>query len=455
MATFLESIRGNPASFRGLKFAVIGAQFRGGRKNAIHEYPFRDIPYVEDLGRQARRITVIGFVLDDANGTAISKRNAIIGAIETQDQGELNHPTLGRFQVNVLDFETEESMDEGGAFALRFTFMESGGLNFPSPVSSTQGDATEAIGVVSTMSSTAYVSAVRGLISYGTGVVDGIENTANSWITTGRAVAQDATSLLHAVVNLPGAAEGLYGRLFSGKLFSGIGNLFGSQGSRVAPASPSTTIQTLQAQNTVAIANISSAELSLSSAASDIDPSATAAAAQAYANSIQSSTQDPEDGVRLLSALAVFVPPTYPATSVIGNSTNSAALATGDLFRRSAIAALAQAALVYQPSSYDDAISVRGAICTIIDNEIEVAGDQGEDDVFLALRQLRATISADLAARGASLAPIKTFTVNQSLPAPVLALRFYRDPTRSDELTSQISPIHPAFCPTTFQALAE
>ena len=43
-----------PASFRGVPFVVQEGTSHFGRRNQIHEYPFRDTPWVEDLGQQAR-----------------------------------------------------------------------------------------------------------------------------------------------------------------------------------------------------------------------------------------------------------------------------------------------------------------------------------------------------------------------------------------------------------------
>ena len=48
----------------------------------------------------------------------------------------------------------------------------------------------------------------------------------------------------------------------------------------------------------------------------------------------------------------------------------------------------AEAVTAYQPSSYDDAVSVRNQVCALLDTEITIAGDQGEDDVYNALRAL-------------------------------------------------------------------
>jgi prophage DNA circulation protein len=83
-----------------------------------------------------------------------------------------------------------------------------------------------------------------------------------------------------------------------------------------------------------------------------------------------------------------------------------------------------------------------------------VAGDQGDDETYEALSTLRAAVVADLNKRGAGLSSIKTFSVSAPMPSLALAARLYRDPTRADELVAQANPVHPAFMPTTFKALA-
>ena len=48
---FLDSLQ--PASWRGMGFAVTGGRVRAGRRKALHEYPFRDGVWVEDMGSGA------------------------------------------------------------------------------------------------------------------------------------------------------------------------------------------------------------------------------------------------------------------------------------------------------------------------------------------------------------------------------------------------------------------
>lgn len=179
-----------------------------------------------------------------------------------------------------------------------------------------------------------------------------------------------------------------------------------------------------------------------------------AASAQALAASVLASANDPADALRLLIKLADFTPVPLPSTAPIGMAIQTAQTASGDLFRRAAVVALARASATYQPSSYNDAIRVRDTVFDLLADEALIAADQGEDATYEALRALQMAVVQDLTARGANLATIETYNLQRALPAIVLAQRLYRDAARADELTLQADPIHPAFMPGQFQALS-
>lgn len=69
-----------PASFRGVSFYVEGGTLTFGRRLAIHEYPQREKPYVEDLGKKARVYRLEAFVLGP---DYMKDRDALIDALET------------------------------------------------------------------------------------------------------------------------------------------------------------------------------------------------------------------------------------------------------------------------------------------------------------------------------------------------------------------------------------
>lgn len=179
-----------------------------------------------------------------------------------------------------------------------------------------------------------------------------------------------------------------------------------------------------------------------------------AGAAQALAAALRTGAVNPSDAIRLLLNLASFVPSDQTTASGTGLAMASMQSATADLFRRAAVVALARASISYQPSSSDDAAALRSTVCAALDGEITIAGDQGHDATFNALRAVRSAVSLDLAKRGAGLASIAVVTTVQPIPAPVLAQRLYRDPARADGLITQAAPIHPAFMPVSFKALS-
>ena len=83
------------ASFKGAPFHVeeTGGQF--GRRTVLHEYPFSDLPYDEDLGRSARRFDVQAFFLDRA------AYEAFIAVCESAGAGTLIHPFAGKHFVQL------------------------------------------------------------------------------------------------------------------------------------------------------------------------------------------------------------------------------------------------------------------------------------------------------------------------------------------------------------------
>jgi prophage DNA circulation protein len=180
-----------------------------------------------------------------------------------------------------------------------------------------------------------------------------------------------------------------------------------------------------------------------------------ASAAQALAASLLAATTDPSDSVRMLATLANFAPNAPVPASAVGTSMQIMQAGCGDLFRRAALIALARASASYQPSSFDDAVAIRNQLYALLDAEILIAGNQGEDGTFNAFRAVRAAVVQDLTTRAADLSMLATVKSNSSVPAPVLAQRLYRDSTRADELVVQCDPPHPAFMPITFKALSQ
>lgn len=446
MTSFADQLQ--QGSFRGVPFGVLSAEGRFGRRLAVHEYPYRATPWVEDMGRATRKISFIAFLVTDSlvygGGEVIAQREALIAACEKAGSGTLIHPSLGRLTVSVPEdgLTVTERWDGGRYFEVGFSFFESGARVFPSATDAT-GSATAAAATQSDLAAAAdFVRQAELAISKGSAVIKRAVSTVTNWINNIERLASDATGLFSMVASLPGD----FGRFFGG-------GTKGFNSTLELPGAP-TTIAGLIGQGATARAAITAANETLLTASAGADAQATADAAQAAAAALLAAIVDPAVALRLLTALADFYPTEPTTDSVIGQAMGTMQTAIGAMVRRAALAALVRASALYQPSSRDDAAALRDALAVLLDEEILIAGDNADDTSYSALRGMRAAMVVDLNSRGASLPSMKLFALPSNLPALVIAQRLYQDPDRGDQLTSEADPPHPAFMPVSFSALA-
>jgi prophage DNA circulation protein len=439
-----------PARFGGVPFGVTGGQLRVGRRNAVHEYPFKDDVWVEDLGRAARRITLVGFLVEGGayggSQSVIQQREQMVAAIESPWKNTLVHPTLGELQVSCLDSSFTERWDHGRMFEVVLTLIEGGERTFPADDPDTTEQVEQTCTAADAAAGVDFTDAAVTALPSGSAVVDMATSTASGWGSIAQTLASDATNLMNTVGNLPGS----FGRFFGGNLKDFTGAIpFGSSLASVA---------SLLAAGCAARAAVSLAVSGLNAAAANLGLTTIAtfvSSAQGVSSSMLAATTDPADSVRVLSGLADFTPSAPTPPSNVGTSMATIQRSCGDLFRRAAVVSVCRASANYQPSSYDDAAALRATVTGLLDAEIQIAGDQGEDATYNALRSVRAAVVQDLTARGGSLAKLVTINTGRPLPALALAQRAYRDASRSDELIAEAEPIHPAFMPTSFKALAQ
>jgi prophage DNA circulation protein len=435
------------ASFGGVPFGVLSADATFGRRQAVHQYPFKEVPWVEDLGKSVRRINVTGFLVENSaiygGGDVIAQREALIAVAESPGASTLVHPTLGRLDVNAASVTVSERWDQGRYFEVRFVFIESGLREFPNVVQAT-GNAVSGSALGADLAAAAdFALALVSTINFGRAIISTVVQTATTWAAMAEGVVDDATSLFGMVQDLSGAS----GRFAGG---SASGFLASSQTS----ASASATVASSVAAGIAARANVRKVAGGVSGAAATGRAADTAAAVQALSAAVLASMNNPADALRLTRKLAAFAPSGYTTSSTVGAAIASTQTMVGKLCRRAAVASLARAASTYQPASADDAVTVRNQVTALLDAEIAIAGDSGEDQSFAALRALRQSVVVDLNSRGAALPSLKTFSLQASLPAAVLSLRFYRDPSRADEIARETGAAHPAFQPQTVQVLA-
>lgn len=120
-----------PASFRGIPFFIDTSQFTGGRRVTLHEFPDRDKPYPEDLGKVGNTWKVEGHIIGDDYFTV---KKQLIEAAQKYGPGELIHPYYGTLFVQCGAFSIDEDNREGGIAKISFQFYEGGDNNFPKEV---------------------------------------------------------------------------------------------------------------------------------------------------------------------------------------------------------------------------------------------------------------------------------------------------------------------------------
>jgi prophage DNA circulation protein len=187
------------ASFRGVPFGVLSESAVVGRRQALHEFPGRDTPYAEDMGKATRRRTLQGFLVENSaiygGGDVIAQRDRIEAAAEAYGPGALVHPTKGTLSISIEQLSISERWDQGRYFELNFEFVEAGAPAFSLGVLSTiSAVLTAADGALLALSA-AFGTGVGGLPAYGANTDAQAFGTALT--TQATALGASATSAFH------------------------------------------------------------------------------------------------------------------------------------------------------------------------------------------------------------------------------------------------------------------
>lgn len=405
-------------TFRGVPFLFTRGGADVGRRQSVFELPGRDVPFVEDMGRLARRwvldVLVVGFrdqagALTDYRAT----RDAFIDALETEGPGELVHPTFGALSVRVLESRGPvESTRDGGTARFSVTFVESGEALFPAdPV-----DTGAAVAAAADAADTAAADQLADDMD--TDIKPGL--LANA-LAQAKAAVDKIKRTVAAVVDL-------------------------------ATNNPIT--QALDDLNEIA-GTVTEGVTAITDAASDLirSPIDLYQRVQQIFGDIRTAVNNPFDAFRALKDFFDFdgdgsaIPATTPGR--VAQAGNRAALITA--FQVAATAAACRVSVDIEYDSQADADAVRDGLVAHIDRLIE----QGEDGtglsgaapgpaLFDALMDLRAAVVRDLSSRP-GLPGIKTVVPPVTTPALVLAYRLYGDAGRADDIVSRNRIVHPGF----------
>lgn len=444
--TWREELTGI-ATFRGVPFLTTDASIGVGRRNVLNEYPLRDEPYTDDLGRRARKFDVEGHVIGD---DYLQQRDALIEAFEEAGPGELVHPRYGVRWVSLREeVRFKESPREGGIARFTAVFVEDSDNRQPAATDDTVGDVEEAAEALDDAAQDAFTSALdlAGPQVLTDLVAGGLSANLGS-VMSAASLCTSVGGLGSMIAAAKSAGLGAISSLVSGV---GLGGLAGLAGMAT---------QGLSALTGQISSLLGASPLGLVLALRDTY-SGLAVYLRTDDGPTSSSSSAPAAALSALRTASVQDRASIPAVSSPGQAQSSSALVTtesraeknetarADLNRRLLISTQARVLAV----ATTDALVATATQATVwrdqlleqVDAELELA----DPDVrtVKALTQLRAAVVRDVAARAELLAQRSTFTPLAVLPSLVLAHRIYVDARRADELVQRNGVPNPAFVP--------
>lgn len=374
-----------PASFRGVSFKVESHDSQFGRRTVTHEYPQRDKPYVEDLGRAARKIKVDGYVVGSNYTVA---RDALIEACEQGGPGTLVHPYLGTMTVVCEGLTVRERKDEGGMAAITMSFVEAGEAEFPSTIK----DSASVLG-----------AAADTVI--GQAIIDFAEN-----FTVDNLPQFVTDSASEYVESLADTLEGI--------------------ASDLLPVDNWTEFYRDSRALVADVLDLVAAPTTLAQQVADL------------IGYITSYAPTNKSAVYSLMDLFTFGDdrPAVPETTATRRQQAANERAFNALVKEAACAESARLAVLTDFTTWDDATTVQTRIADQIDTQMEVASDQQ----YISLIGLRSELVQGVPASG-DLPRLTTVRTRSVVPSLVLAHRLYGDASRADEIVEQNRIRHPGF----------
>ncbi|WP_339521839.1 DNA circularization protein [Pseudomonas sp. EL_65y_Pfl2_R96] len=400
-----------PASFRGISFLIPQASVPIGMKGQLHEFPQRDEPFFEQLGKQSQVHRLTCWIIGD---DCFERRDKFLEAIQTPGAGELVHPWLGRMQVKAGEGDMTHDFQQGGMVSFSVTFYPDTPLKFPTAKVNSQQQVVKASDSLLDSALARYKAAMAKVDQARLGLAR-LRNTLSNVYTVIQqqfapfvGVFTNLTGFVQSLMNSPDALSSLFSSYFSD--FS-VDDYLGSDSSGSGYRNTVATA-TQQAE---AVANINTV-----SQAGGVDA---AAVSQATANLVQ-------DALLVQVALIISEMPiaSQPVSSVTAPSVEQQAI---------------QPPVRPEVPVADDVIELRENLNEAI-FEASLKADPGH---YIVLNTLRQTLVKHLTAVAESGVRLVEITPPETLSALVLAYRRFGDASRESEVVQRNRLRHPGFVP--------
>ena len=396
-------------SFRGVPFVTKDDLLRGGRRGVVHEYPMRNLPYPQDIGKKARRYQLNAILVGD---DYMMQRDALIGALETPGPGILVHPYYGQVEV-ALDGEytISQTTENGGMCRVTATFVDAGANVFPAAVADTAAAMKAAANAVDVAAAEQFAKAisVAGLPEVvKKNLIDDLMDKADTWLDK---VAGAIPTIPQQVYDVLAKA-----RTLSAKLAGLIHK----------PLDLAREVQAIW-KSVTGIFDLP------------------ADAVKAYGRLFRQRADERNTSANLgRSNSGAFV----QSSSVSLMSKTASALATNALAveQLETLAMISNAAKSISLSQFDNAADA--AVATyLLTEEIEAAMLVADDNTFIALRDLRVTLKADMDQRSVDLPRINSIILPESTPTLVALHQLFGkvSPAAEADFIARNKLRHPGF----------
>lgn len=385
MASWKDNLR--PASFRGIKFFVDSSQYTGGRRVSFHEFPDRDKPYAEDLGKTGETFKIDGYILGDDYFT--QKAN-IKDAANKEGAGELIHPYYGTLQVQVGAFSIDENTKEGRYAKISFQFYEAGSNQFPQQVDDKQV-ALENSAAAATAAAKGRFDKKFSILNQPGFVVDGARSALSTAMDKFQAATKDVKAATDAAANLAFSIRNAKAQLSD--LMKAPGKL--SQ----------------HLLDSLAL--------------------------------LQGALSKPIDGFNSSKSLfdvGVGLSPLVGTPSSMQEASNANTI--NDFVKQAAVANAAVAASLVVFGSTEDAVAARETISQAIE-EISLSTD--DDDVYQTFNDLNAQIVNTVPDVDAQLPNVENVTLTQTTNSLVEVYDLFENPDSEDDLIARNKIKNPGF----------
>jgi prophage DNA circulation protein len=432
------------ASFNGIQFFVDSIETEFGRRVAVHQFPFQDQPYSEDVGRLPRTfvvnahvVDVVGYKVEDVTekgsrdifsktkkvGQIVTvgkttqyekQRNKLINELENVGIGKFIHPTMGEYVVVPLSCSVVFDNKVGNYETFRITFKEAGVRENPTSKVDTKGEVYTAREAIKTISTENFIESYEKKLS------------KPDWIDA--LLSGDINSLFDKIREEVGLGEKDtegYGDFFDtlNKAQSAVGTLLS------LPATLATTYSKILSEVNNAYTNpftkLKSAFSLFNFNTSELINSDSAFL---IGGGVQKPMVDPGTGE------IVLVDVVRTDNEIIAQDLRKL---MEDLQKQILLVNLADLVITTTYESSSQAIFYKDKINDAFDEMILNMGDStetGANDAYLALLDLKSKVNSDMIARVESLPDVRQVEILSIKPVLVVAYNEYDDSTRYEEI---------------------